>query len=342
MLRQPVGEYIPGIWMTDTDYIGSGEYRRRLPITVFYPADEIGEEIPYISSGYIRQKKEGKLVEDVRTYCYQNVPLSKKKERYPVIVYSHGLDGYRMDSTVLCADLASVGYIIVSVGHPYGAGIVQYTDGTYMEGWRERFGDYPKYSILENLRLFWGICPIRSLKKRMKSWENYTKKNVVIREHLLPLWEEDLIAGMDYVEQMERGEMKSQFQGHMDLSGGIALIGMSLGGNTAIDVSFRDNRVAKAINLDGSLFSSQKEVKNTPDILVYCQKINIFAHLRLRAMKYHKLKVCAISGVQHWQFADGVYLSDRGKQHPEWADRVSKEKFRSCLEFLQNRSSIES
>lgn len=56
------------------------------------------------------------------------MPLSEEKEKYPVILYSHGLNGFQMESTVLCADLASKGYIVVSVGHPYGSGAVTYTD----------------------------------------------------------------------------------------------------------------------------------------------------------------------------------------------------------------------
>jgi len=338
MLRKPIGEYFPGVWMMDTPYIGNGEFRRRLPITIFYPSDQTGKEVPYLSGGYyqdLMQSREPK--NDVRTYCYQEVPLSKKEKVYPVIIYSHGLDGYRMDSTLLCADLASKGYIVVSIGHPYGAQLERYTDGTYCGGWKERFGDIPESTMGENLKLLLLMCPIIPVKKRVAAWERYCRKFAVIQKNLIPLWEEDLTAGLDYVEWLSSTEGESQFYGRMNLTGGIPMIGMSLGGNTVVGLSLKEPRIPKAVNLDGGLFTELGVPSNTPQILVYCQKVNLFAYLRLRGMNYTKLTVRTLRGVNHWQFADGVYLSEKGKKRPMWAERVSREKAIACLEFLQEK-----
>ena len=62
-----------------------------------------------------------KNVAKVKTNCYKNVPIASSEDNYPVIIFNHGYSGHTMQSTILCSDLASSGYIVVSVGHPYEA-----------------------------------------------------------------------------------------------------------------------------------------------------------------------------------------------------------------------------
>ena len=38
--------------------------------------------------------------------------------------------------------------------------------------------------------------------------------------------------------------------------------------------------------------------------------------------------------VSHFEFSDGVYLSDKGKQNREWADRISRHRAERILEFI--------
>ena len=155
MLREPVGTYSVGTCYFDTDYIGTGIKKRRLPIMVFYPADIKGERCIYKTKDYFKAKvasEDSEYETDVITHCYDHVPLSDKKKQYPVILYSHGLNGYLMDSTVLCTDLASCGYIVFSVGHPYGLEFTYYQDGTYFDGWAKVMGDNPKVSVRENIK----------------------------------------------------------------------------------------------------------------------------------------------------------------------------------------------
>lgn len=132
MLRTPIGKYYVGISNIDTDEFGEGEYRRKLSLMFFYPSDEKGEECPYADAGYQRKANTVDYDNGVRTYCYKGVKISRGENRYPVVVCNHGLNGFQMESTVLCADIASSGYIVVSIGHPYGSGAVTYEDGTVL------------------------------------------------------------------------------------------------------------------------------------------------------------------------------------------------------------------
>src|SRR5579872_1654938 len=54
------------------------------------------------------------------------------KEKYPLILFSHGLGGtYNgMTYTNLCKNIASHGYVVASVSHTYACKPIQFPDGT--------------------------------------------------------------------------------------------------------------------------------------------------------------------------------------------------------------------
>lgn len=54
---------------------------------------------------------------DIKTQCYDGLALSGKEKRYPVLFYVCGGGGSSEWGTVICTDLASVGYVVVSIGH---------------------------------------------------------------------------------------------------------------------------------------------------------------------------------------------------------------------------------
>jgi dienelactone hydrolase len=53
------------------------------------------------------------------TSAQLNAPIAKSEMHYPVILYSHGHGSDPMDNTALCEDLASYGYIVISIKHSY-------------------------------------------------------------------------------------------------------------------------------------------------------------------------------------------------------------------------------
>ncbi|MBI5830378.1 MAG: hypothetical protein HZB20_12770, partial [Chloroflexi bacterium] len=65
----------------------------------------------------------------VRTNSYPDAPVSEGEARYPVVVYSHGWNGFRAVNTNQMEALASHGYIAVSIDHTYGAMFTVFPDG---------------------------------------------------------------------------------------------------------------------------------------------------------------------------------------------------------------------
>lgn len=300
MLRAPIGNRKVGIYEMDTDCFGETEFKRKLSLMFFYPSDEEGEAYPYKDATYQKETLVSQLHDNgVITYCYKNVTLSNKQEKYPVVLYSHGLMGYQMESTVLCADLASSGYIVVSVGHPYGSGAVTYTDGTM-------------FTPNEAFRL--------------------DQHNL---EPLGELWYEDIRQAITFIQQLDKMENDCMFSNRMDLENGVNLLGVSFGGCCSIGAALMEKDVRCAINLDGGLFTRLEPIYTNKPILVLCSPFNYKAHAKLKSMKCENVRIQKCRKVSHWEFLDGVYFSERGKNDRKWADSVSKQRAQLCLSFLE-------
>lgn len=65
----------------------------------------------------------------VNPHGYLSPPIEEKEGGYPVIIFSHGYDGVYQIYTSLIEDLVSHGFIVVSINHPYIAGITVFPNG---------------------------------------------------------------------------------------------------------------------------------------------------------------------------------------------------------------------
>ena len=109
---------------------------RRLALQIWYPAlsQEGMERAPYFSA----MEKEAYLPTelfigasldlceaDLLTYSYPGADA--RPGTFPVLLFHHGGGGYLKQNTIQAEHLASHGYIVVSVGHPYGRICLLYT-----------------------------------------------------------------------------------------------------------------------------------------------------------------------------------------------------------------------
>lgn len=298
MLRKPKGFYPVSICRLDTGYLGSREYKRKLSLMIFYPSENEQDICPYMDVEYQKKVAVGQRVNNgVDTFCYTDGQISSKKEKYPVVIYNHGLTGFQMESTVLCADIASEGYVVVSIGHPFGAGAVTYTNNEI----------FRNYGNIE-----------------------FGKHNL---NELGELWKEDILHSIEYIYAMENGTAESAFKGRLELSGGVHLMGVSFGGCCSVAVALQDNRVRDAVNLDGGLFVELTPVFRDKPILILRSFLNYKANRKLDEVGCTNVRVEKFRKVTHWEFSDGIYLGDKGKNNREWADRISMARAEMCLEF---------
>ena len=63
------------------------------------------------------------------TPAYINAPIAETNSPYPVILFSHGWNGFNAQNSEQVIQLASRGYVVVAVNHTYGAVATVFSDG---------------------------------------------------------------------------------------------------------------------------------------------------------------------------------------------------------------------
>ena len=145
----PTGEYAVGTFSytvyndrEEKMYNAIGT-KRSIPVKVYYPVSkESVEGLPkarYMSKAVVDAIRKNLYVpikyEKVesdgtnRSECYENAPFIEGG-RFPLILFNYGYSSFLEANTYLLIELASHGYIVASVGHPYEGMVTTLDDGT--------------------------------------------------------------------------------------------------------------------------------------------------------------------------------------------------------------------
>lgn len=233
-LPKPVGEYTVGITeMNFKDLNRKGVFPvdkgapREIPATIFYPAesDEGKANAPYAFPEAFEILKKmsfglfSKTMLDVKTHCYPDVDVSKKMEKYPVILFNHGYSSFTTQSTVLCADLASSGYVVVSIGHPHESGAVRYLDGRVIKMDKTFLEKLTKGTSGTVRRKLMRIVKEKNLSD-LEAMQTARLYYNVVPDSLMnnvQVWVDDSAFIADQMEIVNAGDIPSIFKGKLDL-----------------------------------------------------------------------------------------------------------------------------
>lgn len=219
---------------------GSGT-SRELMAQFWYPADVSGRRQEYRGVRETSLKTENLSL--VRTRSSRNVPLVGSPERHPVLVYAPSWTGRRGQNTVLAEELASYGFIIVAIDHPYATQLTVFPDGREIP---TELGEALDFSSDESLS--------GSLRN--------AEEQIGVRTR-------DLSFVLDELERFNNRDPEGLFTGRIDLSR-IGVFGYSFGGAVCADIAQRDPRVKAAANLDGLLFGDSLESAIGKPFLYLC------------------------------------------------------------------------
>ena len=145
----PSGPYLIGTRiyeLTDTSrkelYSGRDE-ARRFQIQIWYPADvkSTDERAPWMANADVFAPAISEDLLELPSFFLDHLALVKvpahkdanvapTDEGYPVILFSHGWNGFNAQNTGQALQLASHGYIVVGMQHTYGAVVTVFEDGT--------------------------------------------------------------------------------------------------------------------------------------------------------------------------------------------------------------------
>ena len=123
-------------------YSGKDE-ARRFQIQIWYPADiqSTDERAQWMARADIYAPAISKDILELPIYfldhlalanvpAYKESTVSPTNEGYPVILFSHGWNGFNAQNTGQALELASHGYVVVGIQHTYGAVVTVFNDGT--------------------------------------------------------------------------------------------------------------------------------------------------------------------------------------------------------------------
>lgn len=232
---------------TDPYFGGSREFAVR----AWYPttADHKGPTAPYVSKRFSRSAMFGPMKAVIfghhhliETSAYLDAPVAGTD--LPVVVFVHGYNGYNGQNTVLAQDLASNGYVVLSIGTPGDAMAVEFPDGRIKE--------------FRNPRFLQTTEPLTKAREKMESNPPPEQVQALIREVLGQSTEIDKalrlqVADVRHLLDLVEGGGLGRLDGHLD-AGRIALSGQSFGGSVAGQACYEDTRCRVGVNLDGMQF----------------------------------------------------------------------------------------
>lgn len=309
----PSGEYAVGTFThtihTDRDEVLNPGTKRCVPVRVYYPVLKASAEgmnkIKYMSRDIANALKKSMhapinydksdAAGDNFSDCYENAPKIEGM-KFPLIMFNHGLASYREANSFLCLDLASHGYVVISVGHPYDASLTELDDGTKIELHKDTMKrQYEPFlpGAISVLKLTKSKGSNRELAERFDVIQNKYCKYVQSR---VDEWEKDTLSAVDYA--------KENLSDIIDFSNGIGATGHSLGGATAYMLCLDHEEFACGLNLDGALFGNNKgKILRKPFAQISC-KTNLKAETRTYIDHTESVYSVLFQKMQHIAFSD--------------------------------------
>lgn len=121
---------------TRTDPWVASHPPRELMVQLWYPAQSARgyAPAPWLSPGAVPHFAEtfglpADVVRATLTHARQGAPVQGRRGGHPVVLYSPGLGGDRGTGTALVEELASHGYVVVTIDHTHDASEVEFPDG---------------------------------------------------------------------------------------------------------------------------------------------------------------------------------------------------------------------
>ena len=198
---------------------------------------------------------------------YLNAGLPMEDNKYPVLVFSHGLGTYPEQNILLMEDLASHGYVIFSINHTYFSMFSKFPDGRITENLDDEAAvdaESSRPEIAEFIEELFASRDTADISEKLDKAIKMAPKTVASEISKINIWSADQIFVLDEVKKLSSGERSSIFSGRLDLSR-IGVFGFSMGGKATMQTCAQDERCHAGINIDGfSLVSHLEKPQSRP------------------------------------------------------------------------------
>jgi dienelactone hydrolase len=264
--------------------------RREVVAQAWYPsAAGQGEPVPYFEA----QDRLPAMIDlypswfyndfrHIDTHATMSSALSDERATWPVLLFSPGWGSSREDYTGLCADLASRGYVVVALSHPFESSVSVLASGHVV-------GQSANASILG-----------------------------ANAADMLDIRAADSSFVLDQLMDLPLSDPSSALAGRLDLQH-VGMIGHSLGGATAVQVIGTDPRFQVGVNIDGTLPDALASARlDRPFLWLQSDDNHQDHYLKVRDELMGGLRqggdIIVVSGSAHQSFTDAQsYLSATGR-----------------------------
>ncbi|MEO1147752.1 MAG: hypothetical protein AAFY26_19390 [Cyanobacteria bacterium J06638_22] len=207
---------------------------REITARVWYPSEAVpgGETAPYMTEALSNAFAIGlgipadeftHLTQSIQTNSVTNAPVATAESDYPVLFFSHGGTDMPEFNTVRAEELASQGYVVVSINHSYDSAVNILPDG------RTLFHSGLSSETVSEDEFFAQVAAIVDTRAA------------------------DIQFVLGELETFNTGDDPTGlFEGKLDLDR-VGVLGASTGGATAAELLTIDPRFDAGINLDGTL-----------------------------------------------------------------------------------------
>lgn len=219
---------------------------REIAITVWYPAETAESPDPLAAAPYMPQPMaaffetannlaDGRL-QAVRANAVQDAPLADAQDSFPVLVFDPGFSATPFQYTLMIENLASHGYVVFGMSHPYVTALTVFPDGRTVEALNGN-----------QLRSTWVPQDIYD-----GEFEG--------------AWYPDTAFVVEQISALDDDDPKGLFTGRLDTIQ-YGMLGHSQGARTISAVCYDDPRCAAALNMDGT-YSAAVELDFTRPYMI--------------------------------------------------------------------------
>ncbi|AUZ26614.1 alpha/beta hydrolase [Bacillus cabrialesii] len=319
---EPIGGYTVGRTQMDFEYTASDHSKRELTAFMYYPSDssegktpstymfpevyEMLHDQPLVTE-YLKEKDFFSI--DIKTHCYDDLALSGKEKRYPVLFYVCGGGGSPEWGTVICTDLASMGYVVVSIGHQNST-MYKRKDGRLFNVSKDFSDVIMAFSEDQEMRALAGKMEMRpDDETAIEMCRNVLQLPILDKlTEYSELQAEDVRYVADYLYKLDSGELNSIFKRRLLLDIGMGIVGHSYGGPTTAIVCRDDDRFACGIGLDSGAFGLLDSDLKKPFLLLFCEP-NYNMNAIIGANNSMETYYFSVDRVAHLDYCDIVFTS---------------------------------
>ena len=350
-LPKPTGEFAVGM----RDFLFTDSIRpeiftedasdvREVAVQIWYPAENVKGRKPRPYQNLEMTKAAAKFLGwtlfansynvFVQSHSFSNAAAKASPRPYPVILYNHGYGGFTTVHQSVCEDLASHGYVVVSVGHAYESALFLKPDGRVKafdpqnKAYRARLAEAAGG---EQERLKQQIVRAANLADMENSYRQLLEKSP-LHQQSVQIWAADNRFVLKKLEDINA--IDSVLKGILDFEN-VGIIGHSLGGATAGEMACTEPRIKAGVNLDGFQFGGLIDSElHVPFMFIWENGENNAGTANANGLFFQRSQsICyslLINGFEHSMFTDlplftSVWQSAKSTPEGVWAIQLQRE-----------------